>query len=130
MSQIYSVRRGDTVSGLAKRFGTSVDAIAQANNLQNPNKIAAGTRLQIPDRFQAQAPQGSAQTHTVRRGDTLSKLANRYGTSVDALAQANNIQNRDRISVGQRLRIPGDDSYSTRPQARPTRARSSWLRCT
>jgi len=125
MSQIYSVRRGDTVSGLAKRFGTSVDAIAQANNLQNPNKIAAGTRLQIPDRFQAQAAQGSAQTHTVRRGDTLSKLANRYGTSVDALAQANNIQNRDRISVGQRLRIPGDDSYSTRPQARPTQAPTS-----
>jgi LysM repeat protein len=122
MSQIYSVRRGDTLGGVARRFGTSVDAIAQANNIQNPDRIAAGSQLRIPDRFETQQAQGSAQTHTVRRGDTLSKLAERYGTSVDAIAQANNIQNRDRISVGQQLRIPGEDSFTARPEARPTHA--------
>ncbi len=125
MSQIYSVRRGDTLGGVAKRFGTSVDAVAQANNIQNPDRIAAGARLHIPDSFETQQAQGSAQTHTVRRGETLTGLASRYGTSVDAIAQANNIQNRDRILAGQQLRIPGGDSFSPRPEARPTHAPTS-----
>jgi LysM repeat protein len=120
MSQIYSVRRGDTLGEVARRFGTSVDAIAQANNIKNPDKIAAGAQLRIPDRFDAQQGQGSGQTHTVRRGDTLSKLAERHGTTVDAIAQANNIRNKDRISVGQQLRIPAGDSFSNRPTTRPT----------
>jgi LysM repeat protein len=122
MSQIYSFRRGDTLGKVARRFGTSVDALAQANNIQKTDRVAAGAQLRIPDSFETQPAQGSSRTHTVRRGDTLSQLANRYGTSVDALAQANNIRNPDRILEGQRLRIPGEDSFSPRPEARPTQA--------
>lgn len=118
MSQIYTVRPGDTLGKLAHRFGIPKETLAQTNNLQDPDKIIAGSQLRIVDRFEAQG-QDSGQTHTVRRGDSLSKLADRYGTTVDAIAQANNIQNPDRIQVGQQLRIPAGDSFSS-PQTGPT----------
>src|SRR5262245_13789747 len=47
----YSVRSGDTLNALAKKFGTSVSAIAKANNIPNPNKLATGQKLVIPDGF-------------------------------------------------------------------------------
>jgi LysM repeat protein len=121
MSQIYSVRQGDTLGALAKRFGTSVDAIAKTNNIKNPDKISAGAQLRIPDKFEAQQSQS---TYSVRKGDTVGELAKRFDTSVDAIAKANKLKDPDKISVGQKLRIPGNDSFTgqtpTRPQAPQT----------
>ncbi len=122
MSQVYSVRSGDTLSALAQRFNTSVSKIAAANHISNPNKIQAGQRLTIPDGFDrgnSRPAAGASSNYSVRPGDTLSAIAQRHGTTVGALAQANNIRNPNLIQVGQKLRIPGGDfsSQPSRPSA-------------
>lgn len=113
--QVHIVRRGETLSMIAARYGISTAAIARANAIRNRNVIYVGQRLWIPtSNASASAPQNkpsggnaSAGVHLIRRGDTLSKIAKRYGVTVTALRRANNIRNANRIYVGQRLRIPG-----------------------
>jgi LysM repeat protein len=105
----YVVRRGDTLFSIARRFGTTIGAIAQANGLSNPRYIRAGQRLIIPGAYPACAPPSAVAGTTVymvRRGDTLYSIARRYGTTVAAIAQANGIANPHRIWAGQRLVIP------------------------
>lgn len=105
----YIVRRGDTLFSIARRFGTTIGAIAQANGLSNPRYIRTGQRLIIPGAYPACAPPPPAPGPTVyivRRGDTLYSIARRYHTTVTAIAWANGIANPHRIWVGQRLVIP------------------------
>jgi len=97
----YTVRPGDTLTGIARRNGVSVSQLAAANSLPNPNRIYAGTSLRIP-----QAGSGGAGVHTVVVGDTLTGLARRYRVSVPALAGANGVGSSGLIRIGQRLRIP------------------------
>ena len=99
----YSVRHGDTLSGIAWRYGTSVWAIVQANGIANPNRIYAGQRIFIPG---GTAPVTGGAWYTVRWGDTLSSIAWRHGVSVWAIVHANNLANPNRIYAGQRLYIP------------------------
>ncbi|MCM1087817.1 MAG: LysM peptidoglycan-binding domain-containing protein [Muribaculaceae bacterium] len=96
----YTVRSGDTLWLLAKRYGTSIDAIKQLNGL-NSNALNIGQILRIPVDSQT-----SYFEYTVRSGDTLWLLARRYGTSVDAIKQLNGLSS-DNLSIGQVLRIPG-----------------------
>ena len=97
------VKRGQTLSAIAARHGTSVARLARMNDLSNPNMIVAGQRLRVPG-----AGGGSSRTsHTVRAGETLSTIAARYGSSISAIARANNIGNPNFIFAGQHLRIPG-----------------------
>lgn len=116
----YTVVRGDTLSRIARRFGTTFTAIAQANNLADPNLIYVGQVLTIPgatappptdnggdDENVTNPPPTSEGTYTVVRGDTLSSIARRFGTSTTAIAQLNGITNPNLIFVGQVLRIPG-----------------------
>lgn len=95
----YTVRPGDTLWALSRRFGTTIQAIAQRNGIQNPNLIYAGETLVIP------RAAGGIQ-YTVQPGDTLWALSRRFGTSVSAIAQLNHIANPDLIYVGQVLTIP------------------------
>ena len=95
----YTVQFGDTLSEIAQLFGTSVDAIAQANGIENPDLIFAGQTLCVPV-----GP--DVRIYRVRSGDTLSGIAQRFGTTVDALVEANGIENPDLIFPGQRLLIP------------------------
>jgi len=103
---VHVVRRGDTLYSVARRYGTTVNAIMQANGLQNSNRIYVGQRLIVPTSATAQ-PAATSGTYVVQRGDTLSSIASRYGVSVQALARANNIYNPSLIRSGQRLVIPG-----------------------
>jgi LysM repeat protein len=105
----YVVRRGDTLFSIARRFGTTIGAIAQANGLSNPRYIRAGQRLIIPGAYPAGAPPQAvpgATVYIVRPGDTLYSIARRYHTTVAAIAWANGIANPRYIWVGQRLTIP------------------------
>jgi lipoprotein-anchoring transpeptidase ErfK/SrfK len=103
--QIYVVRRGDTLSSLAVRYGTSMRAIMNANGIGNANFIWVGQRLRIPGAGGGGAAPSGGGTYVVRRGDNLARIAARYGTSVSALMAANGIRNANLIYVGQRLRI-------------------------
>lgn len=118
----YIVQPGDTLWRISRQFGTTVDSIVRANNIANPNFIYVGQVLDIPGvgtsvpATPAPPPPGptpvppqppATQTHVVQPGDTLSRIAARYGTTVQAIAQANNIVNVNLIFVGQVLTIPG-----------------------
>ncbi|NGO68222.1 GH25 family lysozyme [Streptomyces boncukensis] len=99
----YTVRSGDTLSGIAARHGLSLSALLAANPSykSHPNLIHPGDKVKIPS-------QGSGSTtrrHRIRPGDTLSAIAARYGTTVAKLAKANGISNPDQIYVGQTLKI-------------------------
>jgi len=99
----YTVQHGDTLYEIALRYGTSVEAIAQANGIADPDFIFVGQRLVIP-------PSGG-KIHVVQRGETLSGIALRYGTSVEAIAQANGIADPDLIYESQQLLIPTSLPY-------------------
>ncbi len=101
---IHIVQWGENLISIANRYGTTVWAIMQANNITNQNRIYAGQRLVIPG--SAPAPVASACAYVVCYGDTLTGIAYRYGMSVSALMRANMIVNPNMIYPGQRLAIP------------------------
>lgn len=105
----YVVQRGDTLIGIARRYNTTVDALARANNLSPPYVIYVGQRLTIPGGAgpgpTATPGSGERRTYTVQRGDTLYSIARRHGTTVEAIRQANGLSS-NLIFVGQTLVIP------------------------
>jgi LysM repeat protein len=102
-STVYIVRPGDTLSGIAWRFGTTVRAIMAANGLVNPNYIYVGQRLTIPT---CGDPPPSGRTYIVQYGDSLWKIAMRFGVSMWRLAVVNNLYYPYIIYPGQVLVIP------------------------
>ena len=98
----YTVQRGDTLSAIARRYGTTVSAIVAENNISNPNLIFPGQVLRIT----VERDEDGNTTYTVQRGDTLSEIARRFGTTVSAIVATNNIANPNLIFPGQVLRIP------------------------
>lgn len=117
----YLVKPGDTLFRIALNFGVTVDELVKANNIANPNLIYVGQELQIPDGTPttptATPPPSSTPTpnpspapggtYIVKPGDTLFRIALRFGTTVAAIAQANHLTNTNIIYVGQVLIIPG-----------------------
>lgn len=98
----HKIRPGETLSGIATRYGVEVSKIVRANAIGDPNLIIAGHRLKIPG-----AGGTGTSRYTIRSGDTLSGVAARYGTSVRRLARMNKIANPNLIVAGRRLRVPG-----------------------
>lgn len=118
----HRVRRGETLSKIAQRYGTSVSAIAEANKLGSKNRVSAGRYLMIPgtsrsDReievasspsrrssSRSKAPAGSQKvTYVVKSGDTLSRIAGQHGVSTTALRRWNQIGRH--LQPGDRLAI-------------------------
>ena len=93
-SQYYTVEKGDTLWEIAQKFGTTVQEIANINNLENPNLIYPGQKLRITESTNTSLnpmPQTSSgyYTYTVQRGDTLWRIARRYGVSVRYIVRLN-----------------------------------------
>ena len=97
----YVVKTGDTLWGLALRFGTTVEAIKTANSLSS-DTIYKGNTLTIPGTPGA----GTTVTHVVQPGENLFRIALKYGTTVEAIAATNGIVNPNVVYVGQQLTIP------------------------
>ncbi len=120
----YTVQRGDTLFGLALRFGVTVQAIMQANGLTS-SLIFVGQQLIIPTTSGGGTSAGTAgsgsvgpcgKTYTVQRGDTLRVIAGKCRTTVTAIAALNSLTNVNLIFVGQVLKmptVPGGTSGST-----------------
>ena len=109
---VYVVKRGDTLYGIARKFGVSLQDLKNRNNLVN-DSISIGQQLYIPG-IQDVIVDPSAGTYTVAKGDTLYSIAGKYGISVDELMTMNNLTNNN-ISIGQQLFIPTDSSNITPP---------------
>ncbi len=112
----YVVQRGDRLYSIAARYGTTVSELARLNSIVNPNLIYVGQVLKVPVPG-AGAPPPTTCTHWVKRGDTLTRIALQYGTTVWAIAIANNLANPSFIWVEQQLIIPG---CRTSPPPTPT----------
>ncbi|WP_448629277.1 LysM peptidoglycan-binding domain-containing protein [Cellulomonas soli] len=117
------MRSGDTVSHIATRTGTSVSAISRANNLADASRIRIGQVLTIPSATTSTAPAAARAaapsvatvtnaTHAVRSGETVSAIAKKYGTTVQAVVAANGLDARAFIRAGQVLTIPGASAAS------------------
>lgn len=103
----HLVRPGETLSGIALRYGTTLAALRRANDLSNPNRIIAGTRLRVPGgRGRPRGSGPASVVHTVRAGESLWEIAARYETTVRALTRANDLADPSLIVAGQRLRVP------------------------
>ena len=95
---IYTVKPGDTLYTIAGRYGMPFEVLARFNGIREPDRIDVGQEIRIPV-----GP--TPNFYTVRTGDTLYTLANRFGTTVDSLAQMHEISDPSLIYPGQRLRI-------------------------
>jgi LysM repeat protein len=111
---IYIVKKGDTLTAIAKRYNTTASRLATVNGIVNSDRILPGQQLSVPcetspslDKGPTTAPaEFNVYTYTVQKGDTLTAIANKYNTTVRLLQAANNLPNPDRITMGQELTVP------------------------
>lgn len=132
VGETYTVKKGDSLRAIAKRYGVSSKELMELNNIKDANKIRIGMKLQLP--LGAKLTNGIATAHTapvanhkakpsnggttnksatstdgstyiVQQGDVLSRIAGRFGVSTKALREANHLKS-DKVYVGQKLTIP------------------------
>lgn len=103
----YTVQKGDTLSKIAKQFNTTVDAILALNpEITNPNLIYVGQVIKVPYvQVSTSAKPMEKVYHIVKKGDTLTKIANQYGTTLAKLKLLNVFKNINLIYPGQKIRV-------------------------
>lgn len=108
VSSTYTVKKGDTLSGIASKYGTTYQVLASYNGISNPNKINVGQVIKIPSngyKTTATTPKIISKTYIVKKGDTLGAIASKYGTTYKKIASDNHISNPNKIYPGQKLII-------------------------
>lgn len=98
----YAVQPGDSLSNIAMLFGSGADAIKKANQIDDKHAIKAGQTIKVP-------MPGSEMFYTVRKGDSLSKIANRFRVPLKTLVEENNLKSH-MLMAEQRIRIPLNDN--------------------
>lgn len=128
----YTVERGDSLSVIAQRHGTTVSELRSLNNLSNdiirigqtlvvPKRSSSGTRSSgssAPAPSAQRSPAGEGGRHVVQSGETPGGIASKHGITVDALMSANNMSDPRRMQIGQELIIPGGAKESPAPAPR------------
>ena len=105
-AQFYKIKCGDTLSKIARTYGTSVNHLASLNGIANPDYIVAGTTICVRAKTAPPPPPSGGFYYTVKCGDTLGNIGWKYGWGALTLAQVNGISNPDLIYPGQVLWIP------------------------
>ena len=105
---IYTVKSGDTLSKIAREYGTTVSEIANLNNISNPNLIYPGEQFTI--KTNGSINNSNTIVYTVVSGDTLSKIAYKYNTTVSNLVAINNISNPNLIYPGEKITITSNST--------------------
>jgi len=123
-SETYTVKKGDNLWSIGKRYNVSLNELYSANGLNKNSVLRIGQQIQIPveggtaivnavsaDTYQPTSYNQGSTEYTVKRGDTLSKIANQFDTSVRAIKATNGLSS-DLIRVGDKLTIPISSSTS------------------
>ena len=113
----HQVVNGDSLWGIAEKYGANVDELMKLNNLTFPDLILPGDIIKLPSQPASPPPGGE---YEVQPGDTLSQVAVRFDLSLEELRDANQLANIDLIVPGQRLKIPGAPEPTSTP-AEPVR---------
>ena len=113
---IHIVAAGETLYGIAARYGVPANALLDANNLRSAGQVQPGLRLVVPV-----TPGQTGTMHVVRSGETLGLIAARYGVTVADILLANSLRDANRIFSGQRLLIPVPDQRPAMPTPPPLR---------
>ena len=119
--KVHVVKSGDTLWGVARKYGVTVPALASANGLSNKAGLVPGARLEIPGTgggtvtrtASNSAKESSRVTYKVKRGDTLSEIADRFDVSVRELMTWNRLRQSSSLRAGQRLVVYTDSSRQT-----------------
>ena len=104
---IYTVVKGDSLWAIANKYGTSLEELKKANNLTS-NNLSIGQTLIIPSNS---VPGQTEITYTVKKGDSLWAIANKYDTTVDKIKSVNNLSSNT-LQIGQVLIIPSSSSFT------------------
>ncbi len=103
----HMVKRGETLSGLSAKYGVSISSIVSVNNLTSANVLRVGQHLLIPASSDV-----TLQSYTVKEGDTLTELAQRFQTNLTEIKKTNALADPDFLRTGQKLSIPIDNSHA------------------
>ncbi|MCI9366130.1 MAG: LysM peptidoglycan-binding domain-containing protein, partial [Clostridia bacterium] len=103
-------QRGNTLSEIAFKYGTTVNEIAGLNGIRNPNLIFVGEKLKIDvtrnlDDITSISYDINHLIYTIKHGNTLTYIANKFGVSINSIVKLNHIKNPNLIFAGERLRI-------------------------
>lgn len=101
----YVVKKGDTLSKIASKYGTTYQKLASYNGIKNPNIISVGQIIKIPTTSSKVVQVPQYRTHIVKKGETLSGIAKKYGVYYQTIAKDNKIADPNKIYVGQKLTI-------------------------
>jgi len=108
---IYTVKAGDNLWNISRKYGVSVEVIISVNNLKEKDLLSLGQKLEIPaigggvsNSNQKQEP--TIVTYTVVKGDTLWSISQRYDVKMNSIISANNLKEISRLSIGQKLKLP------------------------
>lgn len=104
---VYRVKQNDTLTGVARDHGLTVKELARHNDLSPEAKLQIGQRLSIPG-----TSPSAATVYTLKRGDTLSALARRFGVNLSSLVRYNGLRADAMVRAGQKIRIPPRTSPS------------------
>ncbi len=128
-STTHVVVKGDTLSRIAKHYGTSIHDLAALNQISADTVLKIGQKLKVPAakagaskarpslKVTAPTTLRSGKIHEVKAGETLTSIARHYGVSVETLKKANNLGDDTKLRVNQKLQIPSAASKSAKPSA-------------
>lgn len=110
---IHTIQKGETIYGLSKKYGISIEAILNYNGISDGSKILVGQKIKIPDNKSIKTTQKRSQNYIVKKGDTIYSIARLFGISQKEIFALNNLNENSLIRVGQRIKVPVPPVAST-----------------
>lgn len=129
-AEVYTVKKGDTIEKIAKKYSISEEEIMKINNIKDPKKIREGQKIEIPKKTGSskKSKYSSEEVYEVKYGDTIEKIAKKYGLSVKDLMDYNNMKD-EKIFAGDQLKIPLSKESLKRKRQEEARERIDLSKC-
>ena len=114
-SATHTVKKGDTLYSIARKFDVSLDTLLEVNLISDPTRVPVGTLLIIPGKAESLS---TGKKYIVQRGDTLYSLSRSFAVSLDELLRVNGLALKSLLKVGQRIVIPVEETHTEKQIAR------------